>query len=63
MDRDQNAAANLASLAFSSKEPASGGGLPGELARTNGVTMNQEGRKTAADREVRASSNVGGTMC
>lgn len=34
IDRDYNAAQNLASLAFSQSEPANGGGLPGELSRT-----------------------------
>jgi putative transposase len=55
IDRDYNAAVNLASLAFSQSEPANGGGLPGELACNNGVTVSQEGRKTAASREAGAS--------
>jgi putative transposase len=55
IDRDLNAAINLASLAFSQSEPANGGGLPGELTCKNGVTLNQEARKSAAVREDSAS--------
>jgi putative transposase len=62
IDRDLNAAINLASLAHRS-EPANGGGLPGELACKNGATVNQEGRKTAAIREGSASIAMGETIC
>jgi IS605 OrfB family transposase len=59
IDRDYNAAQNLASLAFSSEEGRNTPGLPWGVGVQEGPTVNQEGRKTVADCEVRASLNDG----
>jgi hypothetical protein len=53
IDRDYNAALNLASLANSHSEGVNGPGLPVELT-SKGVTMKQETRMSTASRETSA---------
>lgn len=58
IDRDLNAAINLASLASSQSEGRNTPGLSGELGCKNGPTVNQEARKSVASREAGAPRHI-----